>query len=127
MKIPKVTKEELVERIQSRIKEEGNTLLSKVLTSKIFDVVFEVVVSYIEEGKEVTLPHLGVLGIKDVPTTRRRNIGLNTFFEVPSYFRPKLRLNDALRHRCIDRQRTFLEGEVSLGRSTKEPSVKTID
>lgn len=116
MKIPKVTKEELIERIQSRIKEEGNTLLSKVLTSKIFDVVFEVVVSYIEEGKEVTLPHLGVLGIKDVPTTKRRNIGLNTFFEVPSYFRPKLRLNDALRHRCIERQRTF-----------KEPSVKTID
>lgn len=116
MKIPKVTKEELIERIQNRVKEESNTLLSKVLTAKIFDVVFEVVVSYIEEGKEVTLPHLGVLGIKDVKTAKRRNIGLNTFFEVPSYFRPKLRLNDALRHRCIKRERTF-----------KEPSIKTVD
>jgi len=116
MKIPKVTKEKLIERIQSRIREESKTMLTQVLLNKIFDVVFEVVVSYIEEGKEVTLPHLGVLGIKDVPTTKRRNIGLNTFFEVPSYFRPKLRLNDALRHRCINRGRTF-----------KEPTFKTVD
>lgn len=116
MKFSKVTKDELVERIQSRIKEEGNTLLSKVLTSKIFDIVFEVVVSYIEEGKEVTLPYLGVLGVKEVNTTKRRNISKNTFFEVPGYFRPKLRLNDALRQRCIKREKTF-----------KEPSVKTVD
>lgn len=116
MKISKVTKEEVIERIQSRVKEEGNTLLSKVLTSKIFDIVFEVVVAYIEEGKEVTLPHLGVLGVKPIPTTRRRNIGLNTFFEVAAYFRPKLRLNDALRHRCMERGRTF-----------KQSTFKTVD
>lgn len=116
MKIPKVTKEEVIERIQNRVKEESKTLLSKVLTAKIFDIIFEVVVAYIEEGKEVTLPHLGVLGVKPIKTTKRRNIGLNIFFEVAAYFRPKLRLNDALRHRCMARGETF-----------KEPSFKTID
>ena len=116
MNFPKVTKEELIERIQSRIKEESNTLLSKVLTSKIFDIVFEVVVFYIEEGKEVTMPYLGVLKVKKLPTTKRRNIGLNTFFDVPGYYRPRLALNDALRQRCIKREYTF-----------KEPSIKTVD
>lgn len=114
MKLTKVTKDELVERIQLRIKEDSTALLSKVLISKVFDIVFEVVVACIEEGKEVPMPHLGTLGVREVPTTKRRNIKLNTFFDVPAYFRPKLRLNDALRHRCIDRGLTF-----------NEPSVKT--
>ena len=112
MSFPKVTKEELVERVQSRVKEEGNTFLSKVLTSKIFDIVFEVVVSFIEEGKEVTMPSLGVLKIKTLNTTKRRNIGKNTFFDVEGYYRPRLALNDALRQRCIKRKYTFDESKV---------------
>jgi len=115
MNFPKATKEELVERVRDEVKSQGGTLLSKVLTAKIFDIVFEVVVSFIEEGKEVTMPALGVLGHKTVPTTKRRDIGRNSFITVEGYYRPKLRLNDALRRRCIDRKYTF-----------NEPQIKTI-
>ena len=110
MTFPKVAKKDLILRIQSKIKQSSEAVLSQVLLSKVFDSVFESIIQYLEEGNEVTTP-LGVIKLKTLPDTRRRDIGNNSFLIVKGYFRPKLALNDTIRKRFAKRGHTFLEPE----------------
>lgn len=107
---PKVAKKDLILRIQSKVKQSSDAVLSQVLLSKVFDSVFDSIIQYLEEGNEVTTP-LGVLKLKTLPDTKRRNIGQNTFLDVPGYYRPKLALNDTIRKRFAARKHSFLEPE----------------
>jgi len=105
---PKVAKKDLILRIQSKVK--SDAVLSQVLLSKVFDSVFDSIIQYLEEGNEVTTP-LGVLKLKTLPDTKRRNIGQNTFLDVKGYHRPKLALNDTIRKRFAARGYSFIEPE----------------
>jgi len=104
---PKVTKKDLILEIQSQLREETDTLLSQALLTKLFDINFEAIIKFLEEGKEVTTP-LGVIEFKTIPDTVRRDIGRNTTLPVKGYNRPRLALNSAVKKRFATRGYSFL-------------------
>lgn len=104
---PKISKKELISRIQSKVKEDNKSLISQQLLSRIYDTVFDVIAEVLAEGSEVTTK-IGVVKLKTIPDTERRDIGNNTTLPVPGYYRPKLALNNRIRLEFMARQYSFL-------------------
>lgn len=116
---PKISKKELISRIQSKVKEDNKSLISQALLSRIFDTVFDVVAEVLAEGSEVTTK-IGVFKLKTIPDTVRRDIGNNTTLPVPGYYRPKLSLNNRVRLEFMARKHTFLPSKTE---TTEQPKI----